>query len=359
MQEFETQIKEIRQQIKNGDVDQDAIADVLQKSGMDIGDLGIDIDMENAKLSDIMQQQEVMTGNIAGLIVDLDGVTSAFGSQFNEMKEKTALETIVGIFMKSKSIEMSQTRVRNTDISGNLNELIRKSDTITTILQQQLEVLDGRFNISKDSLKGVLSDREQTVGELTDTREKISALDPRLIEAEQAVENEADPKLRTQKETALQLLNEEYNTLVNDEQRLTALSQTQEKYVEMYKTFVDSLENQRSTQMVLIAKLQTDTKHRTVLYDALAKSLVTASQQEVAHKINDIGSAVDNESQVTMANLGSAANNRMADMMESHDGNMLVAKKVQEEKAKADDRFERRFGEIMKKHDAGEYGKAA
>ena len=41
--------------------------------------------------------------------------------------------------------------------------------------------------------------------------------------------------------------------------------------------------------MVLINKLQTDTKQRVVLYDALTKSLKTAQQQDVAHRINEIG----------------------------------------------------------------------
>jgi len=41
--------------------------------------------------------------------------------------------------------------------------------------------------------------------------------------------------------------------------------------------------------MLLINKLQTDTKQRVVLYDALTKSLKTAQQQDVAHRINEIG----------------------------------------------------------------------
>lgn len=359
MQDFETQISDIKKQIDSGEVDQEMVAEVLRKSGIDVGALGIDLDMENAKLEDVMTQQETMNGNIAGLIVDLDNVTSAFGDQFKEMKEKTKFESLVGWFAKDKSDAMSQERIRTTDISGNLNELIRKSDTITEILQGQLGVLIIRFNKSKASLEQVLEDRVVTVGELTDVREKISALDPQMIQLENDVASEADPKTRTEKQKDLQALNEQHNELVNEEQRLIALSQTYEKYVEMYTTFVDSLENQRSTQMVLISKLETDTKQRVVLYDALSKSLVTASQQDVAHRINDIGSAVDNEAQRTMAHIGAATQQRMADMLEAHEGNMVFAQKIQDEKRKADDRFSRRFGEIMDKHDSGHYGGTA
>lgn len=356
MQDFETQIKEVKQQIENGDLDQDKVAEVLRKSGIDVGALGIDLDMENARLEDVMKQQDVMNGNIAGLIVDLDNVTSAFGDQFKEMKEKTTMESIVGFFTKAKSEEMSQERIRNTDISGNLNELIRKSDTITEILQKQLGVLETRFETAKTSLEQVLADRVDTVSALTAVRADLTKLDPQIIQLENEVSSESDPKTRTEKQAALQVLNEKNNALINEEQRLTALSQTFEKYVEMYTTFVDSLENQRSTQMVLISKLETDTKQRVVLYDALSKSLVTASQQDVAHRINDIGSAVDNEAQKSMAHIGAATQQRMADMLESHEDNMVFAAEVQAEKRKADERFSRRFGEIMEKHDAGNYG---
>ena len=53
--------------------------------------------------------------------------------------------------------------------------------------------------------------------------------------------------------------------------------------------------------MVLINKLQTDTKQRVVLYDALTKSLKTAQQQDVAHRINEIGVKTDQEAQTAMA----------------------------------------------------------
>ena len=53
--------------------------------------------------------------------------------------------------------------------------------------------------------------------------------------------------------------------------------------------------------MVLINKLQTDTKQRVVLYDALTTSLKTAQQQDVAHRINEIGVKTDQEAQAAMA----------------------------------------------------------
>jgi hypothetical protein len=108
--------------------------------------------------------------------------------------------------------------------------------------------------------------------------------------------------------------------------------------------------------MVLINKLQTDTKQRVVLYDALSKSLKTAQQQDVAHRINEIGSQTDREAQTAMAAIGSATQHRMAEMMEKHEDHMVFARKVLEEKAKSDERFARRFAEIVEKHDLNLYG---
>jgi hypothetical protein len=80
--------------------------------------------------------------------------------------------------------------------------------------------------------------------------------------------------------------------------------------------------------MVLINKLQTDTKQRVVLYDALtSKSLKTAQQQDVAHRINEIGVKTDQEAQTAMAAIGSATNDRMADMLEAHEDHMVFARR--------------------------------
>ena len=108
--------------------------------------------------------------------------------------------------------------------------------------------------------------------------------------------------------------------------------------------------------MVLINKLQTDAKQRVVLYDALTKSLKTAQQQDVAHRINEIGVKTDQEAQSAMVGIGSTTNARMAEMMENYEDHMVFARDVLEQKAKADELFARRFQKIIEKHDSNAYG---
>ena len=57
-----------------------------------------------------------------------------------------------------------------------------------------------------------------------------------------------------------------------------------------------------------------------------------------------------------MAGIGAATNQRMADMLEAHEDHMVFARKVLEQKAKADERFARRFAKIIEKHDKNLYG---
>ena len=173
---------------------------------------------------------------------------------------------------------------------------------------------------------------------------------------ENRISVEQDAAARTKLETELAGLNTRYNALVQDEQVMLAKSQTLERYIEKGKTWMDSLQNQAATQMVLINKLQTDTKQRVVLYDALTSSLKTAQQQDVAHRINEIGVKTDQEAQTAMAAIGAATNDKMADMLESHEQHMVFARKVLEQKAKADERFARRFAAIVEKHDKNAYG---
>jgi len=316
----------------------------------------ISMDIENATLADVHAHTDLMNANIAELIMGLDDVTAGFSKDFSEMREKTGWESFVGIFSGAKSESMRQERMRTASIDDKLQDLISKSDIIEALLQNQLETLNEHKARVEANLGQTLDEREATVGTLESVRAEILALDPKIIELEGRISMEQDAAKRTKLETELADLNVKYNAMVQDEQVKLAKSQTLERYIESGKTWMDSLQNQAATQMVLINKLQTDTKQRVVLYDALTKSLKTAQQQDVAHRINEIGVKTDQEAQTAMAAIGSATNTRMAEMMEKHEDQMVFARKVLEEKAKADERFMRRFEKIVEKHDKNLYG---
>ncbi|OUS33533.1 hypothetical protein A9Q94_19290 [Rhodobacterales bacterium 56_14_T64] len=315
-----------------------------------------DIDIENATLDDVHAHTEVMNSNIAELIMGLDDVTSGFSQDFDEMRNKTGWESFVGIFASGKSDSMRQERMRTASIDDKLQDLIAKSDTIVKLLEGQLQVLDEQKDKVQVNLTETLDEREFTVGELETVRADILALDPDIIALEGKISVEQDAAARTKLETELADLNAKYNAMIQEEQVKLAKSQTLERYIEKGKTWVDSLQNQAATQMVLINKLQTDTQQRVVLYDALTKSLKTAQQQDVAHRINEIGVKTDQEAQTAMAAIGTATNQKMADMLEAHGDHMVFARDVLEKKAKADERFARRFAKIVEKHDKNLYG---
>lgn len=314
------------------------------------------IDIENATLDDVHAHTDVMNANIAELIMGLDDVTSGFSKDFDEMRSKTGWESFVGVFSRGKSETMRQERMRTASIDDKLQDLIAKSDVIVSLLEGQLTLLEEQKTRVETNLVSTLDERELTVGELETLRTDILGMDPKIITLENKISVEQDAAARTRLESDLAGLNNQYNQMVQDEQVKLAKSQTLERYIEKGKTWVDSLQNQAATQMVLINKLQTDTKQRVVLYDALSKSLKTAQQQDVAHRINEIGVKTDQEAQTAMAAIGTATNKKMADMLETHDDHMVFARDVLEAKAKADERFARRFAKIVEKHDKNLYG---
>jgi hypothetical protein len=329
------------------------IEDARQKmaAGTDIS-----IDIENATLDDVHAHTDLMNANIAELIMGLDDVTAGFSRDFEEMRSKTTSEKLIGFFSKGKSDSMREERMRQASVDDKLQDLISKSDVITRLLQGQLEVLNNQKARVEGNLTTTLSDREIAVTELERVRAEVQSMDPAIITLENKISVEQDASVRTKLESELAALNTRYNELVQAEQVQLAQSQTLERYIEKGKTWIDSLQNQAATQMVLINKLQTDTKQRVVLYDALSKSLKTAQQQDVAHRINEIGVKTDQEAQTAMAAIGAATNSRMADMLEEHGDHMVFARDVLEQKAKADDRFMRRFAKIVEKHDSNQYG---
>jgi len=355
MADFDAQIQESQKQVAEAQAKISAVTAQIETARIKL-DQGILIDVENATLDDVKKHTEVMNANIAELIMGLDDVTAGFSKDFDEMRSKTGMESFVAIFSTAKSESMRQERLRTASIDDKLQDLIAKSDVIVRLLQGQLDLLNTQKSRVEVNLGDTLTQREGAVTALEATRAEITALDPKIIEFENNISVEQDAAARTKLETDLAELNARYNALVQNEQVHLAKSQTLERYIEKGKTWVDSLTNQAATQLVLINKLQTDTKQRVVLYDALTSSLKTAQQQDVAHRINEIGVKTDQEAQVAMAAIGAATNEKMAGMLEAHEGHMVFARQILEQKAKADERFARRFAKIIEKHDKNAYG---
>ena len=357
MANFDTQIKESQAQVAEAQSKISELTGRIENARQKmVTGTDITVDIENASLEDVHAHTELMNANIAELIMGLDDVTSAFSKDFDEMRSKTTMESVVGWFSGNKSDSMREERMRSASVDDKLQDLISKSDVITRLLQGQLATLNEQKTKVETNLTGTLDEREMTVGELESVRADILAIDPQIIVIEGKISVEQDATARTKLESELAALNTSYNEMVQMEQVKLAKSQTLERYIEKGKTWIDSLQNQAATQMVLINKLETDTKQRVVLYDALSKSLKTAQQQDVAHKINEIGVKTDQKAQTAMAAIGSATNARMADMLEAHEDHMVFAREVLEQKAKADARFMRRFAKIVEKHDSNQYG---
>ena len=63
------------------------VLDQFAKADTKIGDANFDI--ENARIQDVINQQKVMEGNIADLIIGLEDATNVFGAEFESMKSYT------------------------------------------------------------------------------------------------------------------------------------------------------------------------------------------------------------------------------------------------------------------------------
>lgn len=359
LQNFESEIEKTRGIVREmrGKMDQSAVVlDQFAKADTKLGDANFDI--ENARIEDVIRQQKVMESNIADLIIGLEDATNVFGAEFESMKSYTGYEKFIGIFSKQSAQRMRTDRVRNMSLAGNLQELLAKSDTIVGILREQKSVLDQRYKTSEASLIQVIERRKGTMATLQEVQKRIEALNPMLMDIENRIAASTDQISRTQLEGERSVLATEYNEKQAKEQELLAESQTLERYTSMFQTFVDSLNNQIAAQNTLINKLTIDTEQRIVLYKALEDSLKTAAQQEVAHKINTLGSQVDTAAEETMAGIGSAAQRHIGDLLEMHEKNMLSTQDIQRRKKLADDAFARRFQTVMDKHNAANYVKS-
>ncbi|MEO1702569.1 MAG: hypothetical protein AAFR71_11000 [Pseudomonadota bacterium] len=359
LQNFDAEIEKTKQVVTDMQSKLEQSGIVLEKfaeSDKAIGD--VDFDIENARIQDVLKQQQVMEGNIADLIIGLEDATNVFGEEFESMKSFSTWEQVVGMFSKQRMQRMRSDRVRNMSLAGNLQELLAKSDSIVGILSNQKDVLDKRYETSEASLRTVIGRRKNTMSELETTQARINEINPLLLDLENQIAASTNQKDRTNLESERSKLATEYNQAQAKEQELLAESQTLERYTSMFQTFVDSLNNQLAAQQTLINKLTIDTEQRIVLYKALEDSLKTAAQQDVAHKINTLGSQVDTAAETTMAGIGAAAQKHIGDLLEMHEGNMVASADIQRRKKLADDAFARRFQAVMDKHNAADYVKS-
>ncbi|MCB1439414.1 MAG: hypothetical protein H6888_03935 [Nitratireductor sp.] len=359
MQKFESEIERTRNEMQDMQTKLEQSGVLLEKLAKSETIGQTDFDIENARIEDVLAQQKVMEGNIADLIIGLEDATNVFGTEFESMKSYTGWEKFIGIFSKQRMQRMRTERVRNMSLAGNLQELLGKSDKIIGILKSQKSALEARYGASENSLKTVLQRRQKTTEDLEITQKRIEEINPLLLDIENQIAATTAQKKRTALEAERSKLATEYNQKQAKEQELLAESQTLERYTSMFQTFVDSLNNQIAAQQTLINKLEIDTEQRVVLYKALEDSLKTAAQQDVAHKINTLGNKVDTAAEETMAGIGAAAQSHIGDLLEMHEKNMLSTQDIQRRKKLADEAFARRFDDVMRKHNTGDYVRPA
>jgi hypothetical protein len=357
MWDQETKIEEVNQEVKIQQSKQQEILRTQDKiqDAMSETEFEINLDVQNAKLSEVNKAQEVLNANIANMILSLDDTTNSIGLNFKTMQTRTGMEKFVGFFSKQKEVEMRTTRVKEANIESNLNDLIGQSNGILVILQDQEQILTEQLEKGNKNLKFTISARQQAVEDLEGVKTKINDMDPAIMELENRVDAETDPVIRTKLDDELAEMSRQQQELKNEEAKLLAKSQTLETYVEQNKTHINSISSQRTAQQVLIEKLKTDTDQRVILFEQYEHSLKTAQQQETAHKLNEIGTKVDQETAKGMAHIGAATDNRLAEMMESHEGNMQISDDLRKRQLKANDRFARRFKTVMEKHDTRDY----
>jgi hypothetical protein len=339
--------------VQSRDNVEDKLAKVL--AGTNLTDITIDV--EDADFEAVRKNEKAFEANLATLIYGLDEVTKTFGAEFRDMSQSTTAEKVAGFFSRRKAAEMRSDRVRHTDIRGNLNQLIEKSNTISGILTQQLDVLDAKLEANTFAQQNVLGLSQTAAGEIGRLTDVLDGLAPRIASLDEQLA-EASGEARKKLEAERIALSNLYNETQSQLQSKTAEQQSLEKYVSQYSNYIESLTRQRAAQQTMIAKLKIDTEQRTILYDTLAESLRTTQEQDIAHRIDEVGRETDAQAEELMLQGGVSAQNKIAGMMEAHAEYMKRSEAVAAKGRIAQDAFARRFSAIMQKVDAGHYTEA-
>ncbi len=314
----------------------------------------IEVDVDDSDFSALHKGSEAFEANIATLIHGLDEVTQAFGAEFKQMSEMTTGEKLIGMFSRRKATEMRTTRVRSTDIRGNLNQLIEKSNKIQALLEGQRAVIVDRLAKTTEGYRKVNERSRITAAEIEALNKELDRLGPEVAEIQGRLD-EATGEARKAIEEEMRIKSGAYNEASTQLQSRTGEQQSLERYANQYKNYVDSLTQQKAAQDTLINKLKIDTEQRTVLYDSLAESLKTSQQQDVAHRIDSVGRETDAQAEELMTQVGISAQNKIAGMLEAHEAYMRRTEEVSRKGRIAQDSFQRRFSKVMEKVETGRY----
>lgn len=306
------------------------------------------LDVEKAKLRDVIGEKQRLQNTVGSLIAGYDALTNALGGQIDSMKDMTMWESVVGFFSARSARQMREARIQTADIDTQLQDLVAQTQAINKLLTDHLVTLNREYG----SVKSMLDDQQVKLKGATEEFEKmdkeLEELNLQIAEKRDALAEKTGADRVTADKELQGLINK-----ANDatEKRNTALSnaQTHELFIENHKIALDSLLRQKAAQRVLIDKLRISTENRIIQYSATVESLRTAAQQESAHTINEVGTQVDEESTRTMAAIGAAADRQIVDMLEKHADDVAKRRATQNDIARADAEFARRFAEVAQK----------
>lgn len=353
-EELERGIQDTRARVEEINSTQATIDDRLGKVLGDSTMQTIDVDINDQDFKAVVENEDKLQGNIASLVYGLDEITQTFGSEFKSMSESTFGEKFTAIFSKRRAEEMKTSRIRNADIRSNLNNLIEKSEVIRGLLEEQLAVIDDRLDKSKTAQASVLERAQETARSIEETDSLLDELGPQISEIDAKITDSTGEALKALQADRAEVANA-YNEASAKKQELVATQQSFERYAAIYSNYVESLAKQKAAQQTLISKLGIDTEQRTIMYDALVESLRTSAQQNIGHRIDDVGRETDAQAEAMITQIGISSENRIVSMMEAHDIYMQRTAAIRQKADHANAEFARRFGAIVEKVEAGKY----
>jgi hypothetical protein len=306
---------------------------------------------EETTFDEARKNQTALENNVAVLIHGLDQVTSSFGDEFKTMTESTVGERVMGFLSKRKAEAMRSERVRNTDLTSNLERLISKSNSLSVLLREGREQTEEVRNALAADFPKIREQIAVTARKRMEIEASIVDLETRRGDIEHRMKDVTDDVQKRELETQYAKLATELNQANGKRQSLTATEQSLERYSNQYQNHLQTLDTQLAGQETLIDKLEVDSEKRSFLYAALTQSIKLNAQQDVAHRVNEIGQATDAFAERLMANNKQASENKMISMFESHKEWMAKTEEISARNADSDAKFKERFSGVIEDMD--------
>lgn len=237
---------------------------------------------------------------------------------------------------KTEAARRARARLLKANIEQSLQQFQLRVDGVRQIMQNRMKVVEEQARIVAARKQAAFEVKEKAAAALKNLDEELNNLEQDLASEEEVLRTlqNGTPEFAAQDRKISNL-----RATVEDKRgrrnAALVLYQSKEKFAGELEIHERTQTKLRDNHRAWIMKLQSDTEERIVTFKSRLEAMKAAADQDVAKKLDDMGSEIDFRNAATMAELGAASDRERMAMIEAQPGRMRQIARIGAAQAEA------------------------